>query len=344
MTRDATYCVGDPNARPAADPAAPAKTAEAPADPAAAPAAIRVVPADVTTHAGGGVKLSVKFLDANGREVHAPADAKVEWSLPAPPGAAAGPPPLKAEVKADGPAATVVADKAPPAQQGVVLAKVGNLTARCRVRVVAQLPYKNDFEKVPEGAAPGGWVNATGKFVVKTLDGNKVLFKVNTNPAPPVSRANGYVTLPTATNYVIQCDVMGKEVRGTLPDMGLVNCRYTLILDGKKDPDTGKRALRIVSWEARPRVNHGTEFDWQPNTWYTLKMAVEQKEKTAVVRGKVWKKGDPEPAKWTVEFEDPSPNREGAAAVYAYISNVTEVEAGSDAYFDNLSVTPAGGK
>ena len=75
-----------------------------------------------------------------------------------------------------------------------------------------------------------------------------------------------------------------------------------------------------------------------------VKFTVEQKEKSAVVRGKVWKKGEAEPGAWTVEFEDPSPNREGAAAVYAYISNVTETEPGSEAYFDNLSITPAGGK
>lgn len=357
MTRDATYCVGDPNARPAGDAPAPKEGAE-PAAADAAPAALRVYPADTVTHPGGEVKFTAVFLDANGREVPAPADTKVEWSLPAPPppaappgartaspapaAAPASPPPLKAEVKADGATATVTVEKTPPGQQGVVLAKAGKLTARARVRVAPVLPYKNDFEKVPVGAVPGGWVNTAGKYAVVDLNGNKVLSKVNTNPAPPVARANGYVTLPTAKDYVIQCDVMGTEVSQKLPDIGIVNARYTLLLDGKKDPETGKQSLRLVSWEARPRVNDAVSFPWEPDTWYTVKLAVEPKGTAAVVRGKAWKKGEPEPDKWAIEFEDPNPNREGAAAVYGYISNIGDNTPGSNIYYDNLSITPAG--
>ena len=63
-----------------------------------------------------------------------------------------------------------------------------------------------------------------------------------------------------------------------MPDPGLVNSRYTLLLDGKTDPGTGKREVRIVSWEARPRINAVAEFEWKPNTWYTAKFMVEQKE------------------------------------------------------------------
>ena len=43
--------------------------------------------------------------------------------------------------------------------------------------------------------------------------------------------------------------------------MGIVNCRYTLILDGKTD--AGRQAgLRLVSWEARPASMSAAEFDW----------------------------------------------------------------------------------
>jgi outer membrane protein assembly factor BamB len=344
-TRDATYCVGDPS-HPRDGPAPKKEQPETPANPASLPTALRVFPADLATHPGESVKLAVKFLDANGREVSAPPDAKVEWSLPAPPmppGAQNGPPPLKAEIKADGPNATVAVDKT-PAQQGVVLAKAGGLTAHARVRVAPVLPYANDFKKMPVGAVPGGWVNAAGKFAVKEVDGKKVLSKVNTNPAPPVARANGYITLPGTRDYVIRCDVSATAVGGKLPDIGVVNCRYTMLLDGKKDPDTGKEALRLVSWEARPRVNEAVAFAWEPKQWYTMKLAVEQKEKSAVVRGKVWKVGETEPEKWTIEFEDPSPNREGAAAIYGYISNIGDTEPGSEIHYDNLAITPAAKK
>lgn len=75
------------------------------------------------------------------------------------------------------------------------------------------------------------------------------------------------------------------------------------------------------------------------------KLSVEVKDKTATIRGKVWERGTPEPAKWTVEFEDPSPNREGAAALYGYISNIlNDTTPGSEIYYDNVAITPHGGK
>src|SRR5260370_29045985 len=97
------------------------------------------------------------------------------------------PPPLKGELKG----AEFTADKTTPGQHGYILATVGgNMTARARVRVAPTLPYKQDFEKVPVGATPGGWVNTTGKFDVIDQGGNKELRKLAFNTNPPVARAN----------------------------------------------------------------------------------------------------------------------------------------------------------
>ena len=344
LTLENLYCVGKPDA--AASPAvAPPMMAEKEAAADAPPAGVRVYPADVAAKAGETVELTVKFVDANGREVKAPADAKLDWSLPQPalpptaPKGAAAPPALNAEVKADGVSVKVTLGKL-PRQQGVVAVKVGALTASARVRVAAGVPYTEDFEKVPVGAAPGGWVNAQGKFTVVEKDGQKVLSKVNNDSRPPIARANGYITMPSATNYTIQADLMGTEVGGKFADMGIVNSRYTLILDGKSDSANGKRQARLVSWEAKPRVNKALEFDWQPNVWYTVKLAVEPGEKTGVAKAKFWKRGEAEPADWQISYEDPSPNREGAAAVYGYVSNATDAAAGSELFYDNVSITP----
>ena len=339
LTQGGLYCVGKPGTTTVEyQPLAAEKPAGGDV-----PAAIRVFPADVLATPGQEVKFEVKYLDANGREVKAPSDATIDWSLPLPPlpptaPKGANPPPaLQARVKADG---TITLEKM-PRQQGVLMAKVGNLTARARVRVAARPPYAEDFEKIAPGGVPGGWINVQGKYTVVELNGSKVLSKVNTDSRPPIARANGYVTSPWASDYTIEADVMGTEARGKFPDMGVVNSRYTLILDGKQDAG-GKRMARLVTWEARPRLGAAAEFDWQPNTWYRVKLAVEQAEKTAAVRAKVWKKGDPEPAEWTVTMTDPSPNRDGAAAVYAYVSDPTinEMNPGSHVYFDNVAVTP----
>ena len=109
-------------------------------------------------------------------------------------------------------------------------------------------------------------------------DGNNVLAKVNNDARPPIAKAIGYITEITASDYTMQVDLMGTEVRGKLPDAGVVNSRYMLVFDGKVDPDLKKRTVRITGWEARPRVNVVLGYDWQPNTWYSVKFDVEQKE------------------------------------------------------------------
>lgn len=346
-TRTDLYCVGDAKAKPEELPYK-ALGAEPPANPNDV-VGVRLFPAEVIAKPGAKVEFKVVYFDANGREVQDNRPSpKAAWSLPLPPKTPAGaqPPALQGTLEGG----TLTLPAAPPGQQGYVEFDSGGMKARARVRVVPQIPYAQNFDKAPEGATPGGWVNTQGKFTVKKLaDGSLVLSKVNTDARPPLARANGYLTPPDASDYTIQADVMGTEVRQKFADMGLVNSRYTLVLDGKPDPEFGgKRTLRIISWEARPRINVAAEFDWQPDTWYTARFAVEQQDKTAVLKGKVWKRGDKEPEKWTVEYTDPSPNRNGAAALYGYVANILQVEKGgmlvtlpgSDIYFDNLSVTP----
>src|SRR5439155_2706841 len=143
--------------------------------------------------------------------------------------------------------------------------------------------YSQDFEKVHDNRTPGGWINAQGKFLVKELPGvGKVLMKNNTNAAPPVARSNAYITLPSAKDYTIQAELMGTKKGNDMPDMGLVNCRYTLQLAGQV------QQLRLLSWDALPRIDKGIVFAWKPNVWYSMKLIVEQSNGKAIVKGKVW--------------------------------------------------------
>ena len=57
-----------------------------------------------------------------------------------------------------------------PAQQGMVEAKVGDIAGLCPCSGRGRAPYKQDFEKVPLGAVPAGWVNTPGKYSVVELD------------------------------------------------------------------------------------------------------------------------------------------------------------------------------
>jgi outer membrane protein assembly factor BamB len=344
-SRTDLYCLGDPKAK-----AVPAKykpmPEETPFRADAAPAGVRLFPEEVTAKPGAAVKFEVVFYDPNGRTLKPAQPPKGEWSVvtPAKSPTGAQPPPLAGKVVGTDADGTVTLEKN-PSQQGYVEFRAGNLIARGRIRVAPQLGFRTDFDKAPPGSSPGGWVNTNGKYLVKKVGDTNVLSKVNDNPRPPVAKAIAYITEPDAADYTIQADVRGGEVRGKLPDAGLVNSRYSLLLDGKPDPGLNARTLRITSWDARPRVNVILPFDWQPETWYTLKLTVQQREKAALVRGKVWKTGDAEPAGWTISFEDPFPNRNGAAGLYGFIPNVQDgaggkVDPGSELYFDNLSVTP----
>ncbi len=333
------WCLGLPDAKPQ-----PAKYTPMPEETPfkeGAVAGVRLFPADVFAKPNQTVQFKVVYVDANGREVKdTRPEPKTEWTIPLPGKTPTGaqPPALVGELDPMGQLTLGPL----PTQQGYVDFTSGEFKApRARVRVAASTTWKQDFEKAPEGSSPGGWVNTNGKFtVVKLEDGNMVLMKNNNDPRPPLAKANTFITGPDAANYTIQADLMGTQVRGGMGDFGLINSRYTLVLDGKTDPTSKKRQLRLVSWEARPRITKVMDFDWQPNVWYTAKLTIEHSEKTAVVRAKVWKRGEPEPKEWTVELEDPSPNRSGAAGLYGYVTNSTAVATGAHCYYDNITITP----
>ena len=59
-------------------------------------------------------------------------------------------------------------------------------------------------------------------------------------------------------------------------------------------------------------------------------LRVEPSPAKVVVRGKVWPKSEPEPAAWTIEYEDASGIVDGAPGLYADSS--TELD------FDNVQV------
>jgi outer membrane protein assembly factor BamB len=328
-TRDTFYCLGKKDHTAKADPLPPVP----PEKPAAnKPSFVQVVPADVAVHPGETVTFKARTYDANGEFLK---EVEAEWSLPEPtppPMAKAKPPALKGEITKDG---KLTVDKMPPGQQGYVDAKVGELVGRARVRVAPVLPYKNDFSKVPVGVTPGGWVNTQGKFAVVELpDKTHALKKLNDSPRPPLARANAYISLPHTKDYTIEVDLMGENVSNNMPDAGVSNSRYTLLLDGNK------QQLRLVSWEALPRVDKTIPFAWSSEAWYRMKFTVAVENGKAVARGKVWPRGKDEPKAWTVEFTDDLPNIEGAPTLYGYATGT--VAPCSPVYYQNLAITPNG--
>ena len=312
------------------------------------PAQVQIFPADVSVVPGATQKFTLKFFDADGYPTDPPANAKAEWSLPLPPpppGSKNQPPALDAAIQSDGLTAALTSSPKKPSQQGILEVKVGDMVAKARVRVVAQIPYTQNFAPVPVGAVPGGWVNTAGKFRVVELDDNgtkvKALAKVNNDARAPIVKAIAFITAPESTNYTIQADIRAVEVRGKLPDAGLCFFRYLVYLDGKLDTSTPKRQLRLICWEGPRRIEKVVDFDWKSGVWYTLKATVvPNADGTATVKAKVWDRKQPEPTDWSLEVVDPFPNLQGSAGLYGYISNVLEDQPGSEIYYTNLRITP----
>jgi hypothetical protein len=353
MTSAETYCIGKKGAGGKAN---ESKGEEARARPAgeapsggAKPAHIQVIPADVELVPGETVGFTARAFDDHGRLL---GEVKADWSLtgmrppvfpigsppqPKPKEAPKPPPDLKGELSTkNGTTTRLTVAKAPPGQFGRVLARVGDVTGEARVRVTPVVPFRADFSKVPVGRTPGGWVNCQGKFaVVKLKDGSTVLSKRNDSPNALVAQAITYIGLPTLTGYTIEADVQGTRVGSNLPEVGVIANRYTLMLAGNL------QQLRLVTWEAEPRIDQSIGWPWKPGVWYRMKLSVDVEGSRAVARGKVWPRDEKEPAKWTVQVEDPCPNREGSPALYGYSVGVLDVSRpGTEIYYNRVWITP----
>src|SRR4029077_4059440 len=129
--------------------------------------------------------------------------------------------------------------------------------------------------------------------------------KLSTNASPLFARAHAFIGKPDLTEYTIQADVLGTQKGSDLRDMGISANRYILVLKGND------QQLKIISWEStpNPRVDKGGERSWKPEVWYRMKLRVDVRGDKALVRGKVWERDEKEPEAWSVEFEDPVPNR-----------------------------------
>jgi outer membrane protein assembly factor BamB len=274
-----------------------------------APAFVQVTPTELVLKPGQAVKLHARLFDAKGRFLRE--EPAATWALQG----------LKGVV-VDG-TLTVAAE--PNDQGGVIKATAGSLTGEARARVVRPLPWTETFESYADGAVPAGWVNATaGKFSVTTLDGQKVLQKAP--DATIFKRIRAFIGPVDFSNYTFEADVRGTTRRRQMTDIGITAQRYSLVLYGNA------QQLKIEPWEPEVQRSPIVPYAWKPDTWYHLKLRVENTPDGKVrARGKVWPVGEAEPPAWMIEKVDPIGNRQGAPGFF--------VDAEFGAYLDNLKLT-----
>jgi outer membrane protein assembly factor BamB len=253
----------------------------------------------------------------------------------------------EAEFTAAGPGA-ITADGEFTAPDGgqhtatTVTAKVGELSGKARIRTIPPLPWRFDFEDIAlaadsktgrtEGEPPTTWIGARYRHKVRDVDGERVMVKVTY--IPKGTRSQMWMGNADLSDYTMQADLKGAIEGNQMPDMGVIAQRYTLDMLGVN------QELQVRTWppQVRTHFSKTVPFAWKPNIWYTVKLqaatlSADGNKQRVAVRGKVWPRGSKEPAEWTIEAVDETPNLVGSPGLYGDSTN-------AEIYIDNIRVTP----
>ena len=347
------YCLGDKAATPSSatiGPTVPRQVSDTTKAPAGEPAWVQLVPAEAQIAAGETLRLKVLLFDASGRFVK---ETPAEFSA------------TGGSIGADG---TYTAPAGRHAA-AIVTAKVGSLEGKARIRSMPPLPWRFDFEEIPlaadpktgivKGEPPLPWIGMRYRHVVREVDGSKCLVKVTT--IPKGTRSQGWIGPITLHDYMIQADFRAQETgvekpgspasdtprasdtdadaftkkfgnpaaleKARMPDMGLVAQRYTLDLMG------ASQQLQLRSWppQVATHFSKTIPFAWEAGRWYTIKLEARTRGDSAVLRGKVWPRGQPEPEAWTIEGVHEAGNLQGSPGFFGNSKD-------SEIAVDNVSV------
>ncbi len=314
------------------------------------PAWVQVVPAEAQIAAGATVPLKVRLFDAAGRFVK---ESPAEFAT-----TAGG---MSKEGVYTAPASGHTA--------AIITAKVGSLEGKSRVRSMPPLPWRFDFEDIPlaadpktgvvKGEPPLPWIGMRYRHVVREVDGSKCLVKITT--IPKGTRSQGWIGPIGLHDYSVQADFRAQETgvekpgspasdtskssgsdadafakkfgnpaaleKARMPDMGLVAQRYTLDLMG------ASQQLQLRSWppQVATYFSKTIPFAWEAGRWYTMKLEARTKDGSAVLRGKVWPRGEKEPEAWTIEGVHAAGNLQGSPGFFGNSKD-------SEISIDNVSV------
>ncbi len=332
QTTKKIYCFG----KPGNNPGLKAATASEPWPKAGPPTQLQIIPYEVLAHPGKTISVRARKLDANGLVVEEVSDvASLKWEPYIPPTAL-----VKAKMDAsfDAQGRLVASPDAKPSA-GRFVATLDGLKGYMRGRVMANLPIKQDFESfslaetttnqvespTPFAYPPLPWIGARFRFEVREKDGSKVLTKTIDNKF--FQRGSVFIGDPSMRDYTVEAEVMSEGSRRKMSEVGLVNQRYLVILKGNA------QELEVNSNQERLKV--AVPFRWNANEWYHLKSRVDlDADGKGVVRAKAWKRGDPEPAAWTIEVPHQTAHAMGSPGLFAFAPQDMRV------HIDNVSVVP----
>jgi hypothetical protein len=300
------YCVGKPGQKLTAD-ARPPLQPETPTSADTKPSQLQLVPAESLLKPGQQVQFQARLFNEKGRFLkNVPAKLTIKGS---------------GEVDAKG---VYTAAKANSHSVAIVTAEADGVSGTARVRIIPPLPWSFDLS---DKQVPPTWIGAAYRHQIRDEDGNPMLVKITTIPRG--TRSQCWMGPWELHDYTVQADMKGTIKNGKMPDMGLINQRYTLDIMGST------KELQLRSWTSRleQRFAKTIPFEYEPDTWYTIKFQSQNKDGSAVLRGKVWKRDQSEPAEWTIEAADATPNVVGAPGMFGNASD-------AEIFIDNVKVLP----
>ncbi len=183
-------------------------------------------------------------------------------------------------------------------------------------------------EPTPFAYPPLWWNSARFRFEVRQAPGEggtKAFCKTIDNKL--FQRGQVFIGTPEMKNYTIEADVMTEGNRRKMSEIGVINQRYIIVLKGNY------QQIEVNSNQERLKVS--APFSISPNTWYRVKARVDvAADGSGVVRGKAWKKGDPEPEAWLVEVPHKTAHQNGSPGLFGFSPQEQR------AWVDNITVTP----
>jgi len=324
--------------------------------PAGEPAWVQIVPAEAQIAAGETLPLKVRLFDAAGRFVkESPAEFSTTAGAVTRDGGYTAP--------AGGHAAAIITAKVGGFEGKARVRSMPPLPWRFDFE---EIPLAADPKTgVMKGEPPLPWVGMRYRHAVREVDGSKCLVKVTT--IPKGTRSQGWIGPITLHDYSIRADFRAQETgvgkpgdpatpagksadsdadafqkafgnpaaleKARMPDMGLIAQRYTLDLMG------AAQQLQLRSWppQVATHFSKTIPFPWEAGRWYTMKFEARTSSAgggpsgSAILRGKVWPRGEPEPDAWTIEAVHEAGNLQGSPGFFGNSKD-------SEIYIDNVSV------
>jgi hypothetical protein len=357
-TGERLICIGkaDATADEAAVETVAARVAAATSGKPGEPATVQIVPAEAQIAAGGSVKLRARLFDAAGRFVkESPAEFTATVGTVAADGTFAAP--------AGKHAAAIVTAKVGKLAGRARIRSMPPLPWTFDFEEIAL--EKDAKTGVVKGEPPLPWIGMRYRYVVREVGGSKVLVKITT--IPKGTRSQGWMGPIELHDYSIRADFRAAESgvgkpadpatatgadaaktagsdadafakafgnpaaleKARMPDMGLIAQRYTLDLMG------ASQQLQLRTWppQVATHFSKTVPFAWEAGKWYTLVLEARTSPEGAVLRGKVWPRGEREPDEWTIEGVHADGNLQGSPGFFGQSKD-------SEIFIDNVSVSP----